>query len=314
MLRTQVFPLADSWVDGLLGTLRNTALSTETRMDAFNDLLTIAERRGNSITTASAQVVTAGAELALAAPRANDRRELWTQLLHTGNDVLVPYLLRGLHAEQDVTLRRWMLAQAMPRLPDLSARQMLEDLAQDADLQMRVTVRNALGVEDSSGPALLVATVAAAINDASLSDVKRLEPFAGLAESAAGGAPIRVRLEDSTIRELGEVLIRAGQDPAASGVVAKSMQVLGGLQGAAVRDVLIGILRHPEDEAPGEAKASFHTLRSKAMLVAASHFGGDETINALLQGFATAGDVNAQLALQTNGPMDAHLPVPTLSH
>jgi hypothetical protein len=289
MLRTRVFPLSGAMENELLASLRNARLSPDLRIDAFNDLLAIANRRG-STATLDAEALKAGAELALVVPGVTARRSLWESLLATGSTELVPYLVRGLYADTDSSSRLWILGRLTERFPaDARVSEVLDDLSHGSSQVMRVAALRKLGIPNAEEEAALSAAVAAAINDVSLDDLQRLEAVGGLAESAASPGRIPVQLDDRTIRELGVVLMRASRNPAATDVVAKSMAVLGTLQGTAVREVLVEILRRPDQESAGATKASVRALRNSAVGLAATYCRGDAEVRSLLEGLAKGG-------------------------
>lgn len=286
-LRVAVFPVTPALEQELLGRLGDSGRPAGQRLIALNNLLSVARRRG-PLADADAATLHAGADLALTAADTRTREQAWDALRDMQHPELVPHLARGLETEPETNIRLQIVTiLASDFRDDPRARRAL-DTASIADQQTVVRMAALRELQDDSR---WNEYVAATLNNAGLTDLQRLQPIADMAEAAANAGGTTLRLDDGTIRELGTVILRAARDPATGDADVNALKVLATIESAAVRDVLLDILRPADDEPrTGLAAVSVMGLRGTAINLAATRFPGDAKIRAAMEEIANGAD------------------------
>lgn len=277
-LQLQLFPVSDELERRLFATLSDPRATD--RAKALNDLLTLAERRGN-IAMADEATVRAGAELALSERRPRSRQIIWEWLLATKHAELASYLIQAMNAESDAGLRQWMLASLEADYSgDPQVRAALDSVVQG---ESRPSSQHTADVAVEIDPAKRLLE---ALRDPRLTDFERLEPVVALDAPESGAGQILLQLDEDSMRTLAGVIVRAARSSSASSTPSRCLSVLASSRSQAARDVLSDIVLHRTEGLPGADGEPTVELTMAAIKLGTVHFPGDEKVTEALRAAA----------------------------
>jgi hypothetical protein len=285
-LRNEIFPVDAAFKQSTMATLRDPGVPFNQRLTAQSDLLRI-ERR-DQYSKMDAELIRAGADLALAMPETLLRTVAWENMLETKHPELVPQIARALEIEPDTDIRlRLVKALASDFAGDPAARAVLEVAARANGQQI---VRMA-ALREGQGEAQWQAFVAASLLDTRLPDLQRLQPIADMADMAdltATESMIKLALDDKTLRELMAIVNRL-VDSGKSTQTLEAIMALRFVDSPSLADRLMDIVRAPVTGS--ELTRAFATMpKSAAIGVAATRFPDDPRFRAALVEFSESSD------------------------
>jgi hypothetical protein len=303
-LRTKVFPISPLLEPELMTKVGDSGRGFAERRHAFAALFSIALRRGK-LPAVDAAVVRSGAEFALtAAGSSREVENLWNALALTRNPELVPYLIRGLDTAP-ASMRLYLVKiLASVFADDPRARAALEATS----LQNSETIVRMAAARESQDESRWNEYVVATLNDASLSDLQRLQPIADMAPDndtflTRGRKRSEFQLDDKAARELGMLIQRVVRIPDSSSryptaeinMANSALRVLSMMETPVAGDVVAELLRATD-------RAGL-PLQGWALTVAMQQFSSDPKVRTALEELASSDAgyraTQAKMALRT---------------
>jgi hypothetical protein len=284
-LRNAIFPVDAAFKQSIMATLRDPGVPFNQRLIAQSDLLRIESR--DKYSTMDAEVIRAGADLALTLPDTGSRTIAWENMLATRHPELIPQIARALDMEPDTDIRlRLIKFLAGDLAGNTAARKVLEVAARANGQQL---VRMA-ALREVQGDANWHAYVAASLVNASLADLQRLQPIADMADPATARESARLALDDKVLRELITLAGKVVGEPGSSTQAFNAILALKFVDNPALADRLIEIVRAPVNEKTLLTGVNSRNFKTAAIGVASVRFPDDPRFPALLKEMSASAD------------------------